>query len=181
MVSARKIGGRRLYELAREGTEVEREARAVTIHSIEIVDFAPSDYPELSFSVICSTGTYVRTLADDIARALGGRAHLTELRRTANGSLDVRMAHDMPTLEALAAEQRLEEAVMSPADGLCDMAAVILQADTATAAGHGVSFAAAALGDVPDEGPVRMIDSQGELVAVYRLDRGRARPDVVLA
>ncbi len=74
MVSARKVSGKRLYELAREGIEVEREARPVTIHELDLVDFAPSDYPELWFRVKCSTGTYVRTLVDDIARALGGRA-----------------------------------------------------------------------------------------------------------
>ena len=89
MVSARKVEGRRLYELARDGQTVEREARPVTIHELEITEFAPSEYPEVSFRVVCSTGTYVRTLADDIAQALGGRAHLSALRRIRNGSLRV--------------------------------------------------------------------------------------------
>ncbi|MCB1246946.1 MAG: tRNA pseudouridine(55) synthase TruB, partial [Acidimicrobiia bacterium] len=62
MVSARKVEGTRLYELARRGEVVEREARPVTIHELELLDLAPSDYPEVTFRVVCSTGTYVRTL-----------------------------------------------------------------------------------------------------------------------
>ena len=81
MVSARKVDGRRLYDLARQGVEIEREAREIDIYQLELIDFAPSDYPEVTFRVVCSTGTYVRVLADDIARALGGRAHLSALRR----------------------------------------------------------------------------------------------------
>ncbi|MEA2002462.1 MAG: tRNA pseudouridine(55) synthase TruB, partial [Actinomycetota bacterium] len=87
MVSARKVGGRKLYELAREGIEIEREARDVEIYRLELTDFAPSSYPEVTFRTVCSTGTYVRTLADDLARSLGGRAHLSALRRIRNGSL----------------------------------------------------------------------------------------------
>ena len=85
MVSARKVEGRRLYDLAREGKEVEREARTVEVHAFDLVDFAPSDYPEATFRIRCGSGTYVRTLADDLARSLGGRAHLTALRRLRSG------------------------------------------------------------------------------------------------
>ena len=116
MVSALKVGGRRLYELAREGEEIEREARQVTIHEIRILDFAPSDYPEVSFLVRCGTGTYVRTLADDIAAALGGRAHLTALRRTVIGSLDVSDAWSLEGLESAADDGSIHDAVLSPVD-----------------------------------------------------------------
>ena len=64
MVSARKVEGRKLYELAREGRIVEREARPIDIYDLEILDIAPSDYPEIRFRVMCSTGTYVRPLAE---------------------------------------------------------------------------------------------------------------------
>jgi tRNA pseudouridine55 synthase len=100
MVSARKMGGKRLYEMARAGEIVEREARPVTIYRLTITDLAPSDYPEVSFDVVCSTGTYVRTLADDIAGALGGHAHLTRLRRIRNGSLRVDAAATIDEVEA---------------------------------------------------------------------------------
>ena len=77
MVSALKIEGRRLYELARKGEEVERPPRPVTVYRIDVEEFVPGPYPEVRLRVVCGTGTYVRTLADDIAKALGGQAHLT--------------------------------------------------------------------------------------------------------
>jgi tRNA pseudouridine55 synthase len=95
MVSARRVEGRRLYDLAREGKEVEREARLVEVQAFDLVDFAPSDYPEATFRIRCGSGTYVRSLADDLARSLGGRAHLTALRRTRIGSLRVEQARTM--------------------------------------------------------------------------------------
>ena len=181
MVSAVKVGGKRLYELAREGTEVDRQPRPVTIHSLEVLDFAPSDYPELTFAVTCSTGTYVRTLADDIARALGGRAHLSALRRTANGTLDVSGANEIATLETLAAEGRIGDAVLSPAQGLADLASVEIGGDAVGAVRNGVAFAAGVLGDVPAAGHIRLLDGDGDLLAVYRVDGGRARAEVVIA
>ena len=121
MVSARRVEGRRLYDLAREGKEVEREARTVEVHAFDLVDFAPSDYPEATFRIRCSSGTYVRTLADDLARSLGGRAHLIALRRLRSGSLRVEQAHTLEALEAAAAEGRAAEALLDPAEGLADL------------------------------------------------------------
>ena len=83
MVSAIKIDGRRLHELAREGIEVERAPRRVTIHSLA-VDAGPEP-GVLAIEVSCSAGTYIRTLAADLGRLLGGGAHLRNLRRTAVG------------------------------------------------------------------------------------------------
>jgi tRNA pseudouridine55 synthase len=79
MYSALKRDGQPLYRLARQGIEVEREARSLTIHALELLDVAAA---EASLRVRCSKGTYVRTLAEDLARALGSCAHLTALRRT---------------------------------------------------------------------------------------------------
>src|SRR5690606_13440738 len=87
MVSALKIGGERLYEIARRGETVERQARLVDVHELEMTDFAPGPHPEVSFRVVCGKGTYVRSLVDDIARARGGRAHLIALRRLRELSL----------------------------------------------------------------------------------------------
>jgi len=80
MYSALKRDGQPLYQLARQGIEVEREARTITIHALELLDVAGAD---ASLRVRCSKGTYVRTLAEDLARALGSCAHLTALRRIA--------------------------------------------------------------------------------------------------
>lgn len=182
MVSARRVGGRRLYAMARQGVEVEREARPVTIHDIEVIDFAPCDYPEVTLRVRCSTGTYIRTLADDLAGALGGRAHLTSLRRTANGGHRVGSAHTVDALSLAADEERLTDLVLSPADGLPDLPAVIVDPDTAEGVRHGVPFASRALGDgAPGDGVVRLTDGAGGLLAVYTIDGVRAMPEVVLS
>jgi tRNA pseudouridine55 synthase len=179
MVSARKVEGRRLYELAREGIEVEREARTVEISSLELLDFAPSDYPEVAFRVVCSKGTYVRTLADDVARALGGRAHLTSLRRLRNGSLRVDDAHSVDEVAAAGPDWR--DLALPAAAGLPDLPQVTVGDDAKVAVRNGVVFQAAALVDGVDDGPVRLVDNAGALLAVYRVGAGRAKAEVVLS
>jgi len=175
MVSAKRVAGRRLYDLAREGIEIEREAVPVTIDAIDVLEVTPGPYPEVHLRVRCGTGTYVRTLADDIAAALGGRAHLVALRRTAIGSLDVSDAHTIEEVEAAGASL-----LVSAADGLCDLPAVSVDADTAIGVGNGVVFPAASLG-ITEPGAVRVVGTTGDLLAVYRCDGRRAVPEVVLA
>ena len=98
MHSALKRNGRPLYELARKGIEVEREPRAVTIHAIDLLDFSGES---LRLRVACSKGTYIRVLAADLGQALGCGAHLTALRRTVVGDLDLEGAVTLAELEAL--------------------------------------------------------------------------------
>ncbi|MDJ0664347.1 MAG: tRNA pseudouridine(55) synthase TruB [Acidimicrobiia bacterium] len=182
MVSARKVGGRKLYELAREGIEVEREAREVEIYSLELIDFAPSLYPEVTFRAVCSTGTYVRTLGDDIAQSLGGRAHLSALRRVRNGSLHVRDAWGIEDVEAAAGEGRAGDLVLSPRDGLADLPEVVVGSDLAAGVGSGLSFPTAAIrAEVPPMGPLRIVDEAGQMLAVYRIEDSKAFPEVVIA
>lgn len=85
MVSAIKVGGERLYRKARRGEEVERAPRPVTIHSLEVEDFTPGPRASARMRVRCSRGTYVRTLAHDLGRALGVGGHVSELRRVSVG------------------------------------------------------------------------------------------------
>jgi len=113
MHSALKRNGRPLYELARQGVEVEREARAVTIHALDLLDFAGDC---LSLRVRCSKGTYIRVLAADLGRELGCGAHLTALRRVAVGDLDLAGAVTLAELEALEGEGRM--ARLLPVDAL---------------------------------------------------------------
>jgi tRNA pseudouridine55 synthase len=113
MYSALKRDGRPLYELARQGIEVERAARAVTIHELTLLALAGTD---VSLRVQCSKGTYIRTLAEDIGRALGCGAHLTALRRTRVGPLDLSGACTLTGIEAVAEEGR--EALLLPVDTL---------------------------------------------------------------
>ena len=113
MHSALKHQGRALYEYARDGIEVERPARQVTIHRIDIVSWQAD---ELVIDVACSKGTYIRTLAEDLGTALGCGAHLSALRRTACGALGLDRAVTIETLAALAEAER--EALLLPADSL---------------------------------------------------------------
>jgi len=99
--SAIKIDGQRAYARARAGEDFEVPARRVTIHALEILEH---DGESASFEVVCSGGTYVRTLARDLARAVGARAHLTALRRTHSGALSVDEAIPLDQLEDVAAQ-----------------------------------------------------------------------------
>jgi tRNA pseudouridine55 synthase len=180
MVSARKVEGRRLYELAREGKIIEREARPVTIERLELIDFAPSDYPLMTFRTVCSTGTYVRTLADDIARALGGRAHLTALRRVANGSLHVNDASHVQTIIEAADDERINELVLSPAQALASLPEIRVDDATEFRVRNGRSLATSDVGQTLSE-HVRVSTRTGDLLAVYRRTSDTLEPEVVLA
>jgi tRNA pseudouridine55 synthase len=103
MFSARKVAGQRLYKLARRGETVEVEPRRITVSTFEITDV---ELPEARFRIVCSKGTYIRSLARDLGRALGSGAYLTELRRTRSGSLLVEQA---ATIEELQATRRTQE------------------------------------------------------------------------
>jgi tRNA pseudouridine55 synthase len=113
MHSALKKDGKALYEYARAGIEVEREARRVTIHRIDIVAWQAD---ELVIDVVCSKGTYIRTLAEGIGEALGCGAHLAALRRTASGPLRIEDAVTLDQLAALGEPER--DALLKPADWL---------------------------------------------------------------
>lgn len=93
--SAIKVNGRRAYELARKGEKVKIEPRKVTIYGIKIISYI---FPNLSISVRCSSGTYIRTLADDIGKKLGCGAYLTELKRTKIGKYNLRDAQEISDL-----------------------------------------------------------------------------------
>ncbi len=179
MVSARKVEGRRLYELAREGKVVEREARPVDIYDLELLDIAPSNYPEIRFRVRCGSGTYVRTLADDMARALGGRAHLSELRRMGNGSLDVANATEVGAIVDAASAGDVDNLVVSPAEALGDLPGFSLSAEFAHAVRSGAAIPATTV-DAPDGTLVRLLEANA-LLGVYRVDGPTVKAEVVTA
>jgi tRNA pseudouridine55 synthase len=181
MVSARKVEGRRLYELAREGKVVEREARQVTIDKLELIDFAPSDYPEITFRTVCSTGTYIRTLADDIGRALGGRAHLTALRRVRNGSVHVKDALSIDEIVAAVANDDVERLVLDPGSVLEGFPEIRLDEALALRVRNGRDLPSHI---APDEALaqdfLRISDRDGNLIAMYRDANGALVPEVVI-
>ncbi len=182
MVSARRVEGRRLYELAREGKVVEREARSVTIDKLELVDLAPSDYPEVTFRTVCSTGTYVRTLADDIARAVGGRAHLTALRRVRVGNLHVNDAVTVDEVVDAADAQEIDRILLAPGVVLSDFPEIRVDEAMAAAVRNGRELP----GILMPRGEkavttIRISDRGGELIAVYRRESAALHPEVVLS
>lgn len=166
MVSAVKVDGKRLHQLAREGKEVERKPRPVTVYDlcVEAVDGEPDVF---RFTTTCSAGTYIRTIAADIGTALGGGAHLRFLRRTAVGS------------HREASARELERApLISLAQGMADYDSVTLDADTVARVRNGQRLGADSLAGV---GPWVLLDQGGELVAVHeRIEDGRIKPAVVI-
>jgi tRNA pseudouridine55 synthase len=172
MVSAVKVGGRRLHELARQGVEVERAPRRVTVHRLDVEQ---GDRPGVfRLDVRCSSGTYVRALAADLGTALGGGAHLANLRRTAIGSFTFA---DATPLDRLGAEH-----VLSPAEAMRDYAALTVGAEVAGLVANGKVLDRKALGGPGDDGPWAVLDGAGALLAVYEGHRGdTVKPSVVLA
>ncbi len=168
MVSAVKVGGRRLHELARAGEVVERAPRPVTIHELSV---EPTDRPDVfGLRVRCSSGTYIRTLAADLGTALGGGAHLLTLRRTAVGPFDEAAARPLAQIE-----------LIDLAEGLAGRPVVVVEGELATAVRHGRAIDAAAIG-ASGPGPWAIQDPSGRLLAVYeRYREGSVKPAVVVA
>jgi len=171
MVSAVKVGGRRLHELARAGEEVEREPRPVTVY-----DFQVGSGPEpgvLTVDVTCSAGTYVRVLAHDLGHALGGAAHLRRLRRTAVGEFSV--------AEAKPVEALSPAAVLHAVEAMRGYPRVKVEPGIGDDVRHGKVLALSALG-VKGDGPWAVVDDEGALLAVYEpYDEARVKPAVVIA
>ena len=136
MYSALKYKGRRLYELAREGVEVPREPRSVTIHSLHLQKVQGS---KLTLKVTCSKGTYIRTLIEDIAQELGTIGHVTQLRRLGVGPFNKTQMIVMGKLEAAAADgmQALDSLLLPVDDALKDWPAVQLEEKMCKPFSHG--------------------------------------------
>ncbi len=173
MYSALKHEGKPLYELARQGITVPRKARPVTIHALELVEWSP---PRLVFDVVCSKGTYVRTLAEDIAGALGTVAHLTALRRLRVGPFDAAGMVALDTLEAAAEAGSLKDHLLPVDAGLPDWPLVTLDTAGARAFRHGNPA-------VPPTGPqlaagtlVRVSDPEGVRLGLGEWSGGKLRP-----
>ena len=154
----------------------------MTIDKLELVDLAPSDYPEVTFRTVCSTGTYVRTLADDIARAVGGRAHLTALRRVRVGNLHVNDAVTVDEVVDAADAQEIDRILLAPGVVLSDFPEIRVDEAMAAAVRNGRELP----GILMPRGEkavttIRISDRGGELIAVYRRESAALHPEVVLS
>lgn len=122
MYSAVKVNGKKLYELAREGKEIERKSRTIEVYDIRIRQFLPPDRVEID--VDCSKGTYIRALCADIGKALGCGGHMAELLRTRTGAFSLENAIKLEELKALAEAERAEEALLTMEEALQDFPVV---------------------------------------------------------
>ena len=168
MHSALKRDGKPLYEYARAGQVVERAAREVTIHALELLG---ATLPDVTFRVTCSKGTYVRTLAEDIGAALGCGAHLVALRRTGVGTLTLDHAVTLEALETMEAGAR--DACLRPVDALLTTFSVVrLDAEAAKRFLHGQRLRLADLTPIVVERSVDGSDRADTRVRVYRDEDG---------
>jgi tRNA pseudouridine55 synthase len=172
MVSAVKVGGRRLHELARQGIEVERPPRPVTVYRYDTAP-DPARPGVYRAEVECSSGTYIRVLAHDLGVALGGGAHVANLRRTRIGSFG---EAEMRPLDHVGFDS-----VLTPAQAMRDLEFVTVEPAVAASIRTGLPLDRVPLGATGD-GPWAMLDGHGDLLAVYEgTDTDRIRPAVVLA
>ena len=173
MYSAVKVGGKRLYELAREGKTVERKSRRVTVYGIELT-FAELDVPlpRIGFAVTCSKGTYIRTLCVDIGRALGVPAAMAELRRTVSAGLSEADCVTLEEIEALQAQGLLEDKLLPAERALEHLPRMTADSRIAQMAlqGRKLPYAATGTEASASEGLIRLFGEDGRFIGLYRAD-----------
>lgn len=160
MYSALKVDGKKLYELAREGKEVERKAREVFIHELEILEM---NLPVVKMRVACSKGTYIRTLCADIGTKLGCGGTMKSLQRTRVGSFTLEKAVTLSELESLRDENRLEEILYSVDSAFAECPKLHVRQEFSRLVDNGNSF-------YPNQTREKQTYAPGEWVAVYRED-----------
>ena len=161
--SAIKVQGRKAYEMAREGEDVELAPRTIHVYSLELLEWAP---PEAVIDVFCSSGTYVRSLANDLGAALGCGAHLVGLRRTKSGRFTLRDAVPLRRLQESFHSGDWYRHLIPAAEALGDWPMVELDGDEVELIRHGHRVPA----KEDAQGWVRGVSQQGDLVALMELD-----------
>ena len=182
MYSALKVNGKKLYELAREGKEVERQARRVRILDMEIHEIR---LPEVTFTVTCSSGTYIRTLCQDIGEKLGCGGCMKSLLRTKVDRFELADSHKLSELETMMHEGRIEEVLLPVDDVFAACPAVRIRQESDRLIQNGNPFGkediAETTGERPPEGTelerncVRVYNSEGDFRGLYRREQGGRR------
>ena len=177
MYSARKVNGKKLYDLARSGKEVEREARTITNFDIKVEDYT---CPKATLLVTCGKGTYIRTLCADLGEALGCGGHMSALTRTAVGRFTLENAVTLEELKALAAEDRAEEALLSLEEALADYGKVTVRAKYEKLLRNGAELEydrfARWEGNTAPGALVTGYTATGELMGLYRVTEKTVKP-----
>ncbi|MGE0884748.1 MAG: tRNA pseudouridine(55) synthase TruB [Blastocatellales bacterium] len=182
MYSAKKVRGIRLHELARRGEVIERQPIEVEIKELELLPDAQDvnrEVQEFTFRVLCSSGTYVRTLAEDIGKMLGVGGHLTGLRRTRAGHCDLSKALTLEQISELVEKDRLGEIMISLNDAV-NLPAIQLNDEECKAIAHGRSIIHR--GDWNNGKQAKLCDIEGRLLAIadFDFDKSIWKPRVVL-
>lgn len=172
MVSAVKVDGRRLHQLAREGKTVDRKPRPVTIHRLEVSEIeGESTSSVFRMEVECSSGTYIRTLGADIGTALGGGAHLRALRRTGIGSLTEDRAQALND----------DITVVPMLEALTDYPAITVDPEQHILVTHGRAISEDLVDpNVHGAGPWLIVSEEDELLAIHERADGKIKPAVVI-
>jgi tRNA pseudouridine55 synthase len=161
--SAVKVQGRKAYEMARQGEEVDLTPRKITVHHLEVLEWAP---PEVVIDVHCSSGTYVRSLANDLGVMLGCGAYLVGLRRTKSGRFSLRDSVPLRKLQEAFTAGNWYQYLIPAAEALGDWPAVELNPDEVEGVRHGHRVK---VHDDTTETKVRGVSTQGELVALMEI------------
>lgn len=175
MYSALKVNGKRLYELARAGKEVERKGRRVEIHSIEILSVS---LPEITFRVACSKGTYIRTLCHDIGQKLGCGGTMKSLKRTRVGIFTIDGALKLSQLEELAAQGLLEEKVIPVEAMFTELPVLTVKDAFVRLIENGNAFYPGQAEEsvrTPDGRQVRVYDRKGRFYGIYAFSEEKER------
>ncbi|MGD9092214.1 MAG: tRNA pseudouridine(55) synthase TruB [Anaerolineales bacterium] len=161
--SAVKVKGKKAYEMARKGQKVKLEPRTINVYGLEILEWA---LPEVVIDVYCSSGTYVRSLANDLGEELGTGAHLIGLRRTKSGRFTLRDAVPLRRLQESFEAGEWYRYLIPAAEALSDWPLVELDADEVELVRHGHRVPA----ETGSEGWARGVSQQGDLVALLEVD-----------
>lgn len=164
MYSALKVNGKKLYELARQGKEVERSPRPVTVHEIEILE---EDIPEFTIRVRCSKGTYIRTLCHDIGQRLGCGAAMASLIRSRAGEFAVEDSRTLGQLQELADQGRLMEAVVPVERLFEELPSATAKESAQKALQNGNRLAESQLAEQVRESRMRMYSHEGRFYGIY--------------
>ena len=162
-VSAKKIRGVPAYKLARQNVAVELKPVPVQVHELKLVDIKGA---EAHLTAHCSAGTYLRSIAHELGQALRCGAHLTALRRVRSGDFSIEQARTIPELEILAAEDRLEEALITAGDLLPEFPSVIVDPATAGQVRQGRDFHVSPFRVVQGTRYVKALSGDGDLLAI---------------
>ena len=176
MYSAKKVEGKKLYELARKGVEIERKPVSITIYHLELLDEIPNPKSQIQIRVACSAGTYIRTLAEDIGRKIGVPCHLSALRRTKAGKFDLAKAVTIQELEEIIEAEKLGDYLVSMNEAVSHLTEVKLSAEEVKKTQNGLKVNRHLETEV-----VRLVDESENLIAIgfYNSEQKSIQPKVV--